>query len=626
MSFKNFLKLTFFISLIEFEFLSISFGSECDRANINKPCIIINNFVSNISKLNSSNINKIVLTKKDIDNSGAVDFAGVLEGVPELNVVRSGYLGQQSSVFLRGSNSNHTLVMINGIPINDQSTTQGLHDFGVDFIQAVERIEIFPGSGASQFGSNAIGGAINIILSSDYKDKFEYNFDKNNNYSVLASSTFIKDEHIMNFKLASVKNKSISAMKSPFEDKDKIKNYTGNFNYETWINNIKIFNTTYLRQTLFEYDNSRDNQIGYEGDNIMMTTQFGLNQKFKNREKQFIFYYNGYDREYDETGTIDDYVSDTLGVKLDLSESVSKNISFGYGVDYRNDSGEFNNRGTYMASTKGNSQNLAIYGNLGIRFNNNNFSLFLRSDNHKHSGKNYSYSTDFNKNYKLSDKKNFKIGISHRTGLRNPTLYELFGTDNYGYSGNKNLKAEKSFTNEIYSDYLINSNSLIKFSTFRTDIRDNIIYRSNKYINDNSNSELTQKGINLNYIFNNDNYSLKLFSSFLKSMDQNNQKQLRRPEKNYGMNLSSNFDFWFLGLINYNLSYKYSGKYFDTHSSSFNKIEMGSTDIINLRMQKKISNTIFKIEVNNLLDKKYERPHGYNQPGKLLNFGFKTVR
>jgi outer membrane cobalamin receptor len=61
--------------------------------------------------------------------------------------------------------------MINGIPINDQSTTQGLHDFGVDFIQVIQQIEIYPGSSASQFGSNAIGGAINLIMTGDYKDK-----------------------------------------------------------------------------------------------------------------------------------------------------------------------------------------------------------------------------------------------------------------------------------------------------------------------------------------------------------------------------------------------------------------------------------------------------------------------
>ena len=49
-------------------------------------------------------------------------------------------------MFMRGTGSNHTLVMINGIPINDQSTTQGLHDFGVDFIQTIQQIEIYPGS------------------------------------------------------------------------------------------------------------------------------------------------------------------------------------------------------------------------------------------------------------------------------------------------------------------------------------------------------------------------------------------------------------------------------------------------------------------------------------------------
>ena len=52
-------------------------------------------------------------------------------------------------MFMRGTGSNHTLVMINGIPINDQSSTQGLHDFGVDFIQTIQQIEIYPGSSAS---------------------------------------------------------------------------------------------------------------------------------------------------------------------------------------------------------------------------------------------------------------------------------------------------------------------------------------------------------------------------------------------------------------------------------------------------------------------------------------------
>ena len=55
-------------------------------------------------------------------------------------------------MFMRGTGSNHTLVMINGIAINDQSTTQGLHDFGVDFIQTIQQIEVYKGANGAHFG------------------------------------------------------------------------------------------------------------------------------------------------------------------------------------------------------------------------------------------------------------------------------------------------------------------------------------------------------------------------------------------------------------------------------------------------------------------------------------------
>ena len=87
-------------------------------------------------------------------------------------------------MFMRGTGSNHTLVMINGIAINDQSTTQGLHDFGVDFIQTIQQIEVYPGSSATQFGSNAIGGAVNIILTGDYQDKFHLSTDRDLNFDL----------------------------------------------------------------------------------------------------------------------------------------------------------------------------------------------------------------------------------------------------------------------------------------------------------------------------------------------------------------------------------------------------------------------------------------------------------
>ena len=88
----------------------------------------------------------------------------------------------------------------------------------------------------------------------------------------------------------------------------------------------------------------------------------------------------------------DTYESEVVGLKYDLSNTINKNFSYGLGSDYKYDWGHFNNNGSYQASTKGHSENLAIYGNLGWNiFQNYNFSIFGRSDNHKQTGKNDTY-------------------------------------------------------------------------------------------------------------------------------------------------------------------------------------------------------------------------------------------
>ena len=180
--------------------------------------------------------------------------------------------------------------MINGIPINDQSTTQGLHDFGVDFVQTIHQIEIYPGSSATLFGTNAIGGAVNIILTGDYEDSFSITTDNNANYELSANKTYIFDNSSLNIKIGSVKNETVSARGKLSDEKDGLKNYSSNINFEKFLNeNLRIYNTTYLRQTKAEYDNSNINQTGYEGDNIMGSLQFGLENQIENKKNNIFF-------------------------------------------------------------------------------------------------------------------------------------------------------------------------------------------------------------------------------------------------------------------------------------------------------------------------------------------------
>ncbi len=104
-----------------------------------------------------------VIDRKTIEERGYVSLVDALSAVPGLRVAQSGGPGSQTSVFIRGTNSNHVLVLRDGVPINDPSDPGGAFNFGIDTLDDVERIEVVRGALSSLYGSGAIGGVINLI-------------------------------------------------------------------------------------------------------------------------------------------------------------------------------------------------------------------------------------------------------------------------------------------------------------------------------------------------------------------------------------------------------------------------------------------------------------------------------
>ncbi len=102
-----------------------------------------------------------VITAKDIQAQEAETVLEVLRRVPGLDVVQTGSRGTNTTVFIRGSESDHVLVLIDGVEVN--STTLGAFNFAHLTTENVERIEILRGAGGTLYGSQAIGGVINII-------------------------------------------------------------------------------------------------------------------------------------------------------------------------------------------------------------------------------------------------------------------------------------------------------------------------------------------------------------------------------------------------------------------------------------------------------------------------------
>ena len=103
-----------------------------------------------------------VITAEQLARYQTRSLADVLRKVPGIAVARSGPKGSQTQVRIRGAEANHTLVLMNGIELNDPSGASEF-DFGNMLASDVERIEILRGPQSAIYGSEAIGGVINII-------------------------------------------------------------------------------------------------------------------------------------------------------------------------------------------------------------------------------------------------------------------------------------------------------------------------------------------------------------------------------------------------------------------------------------------------------------------------------
>ena len=112
-----------------------------------------------ISRIGSS---VTVITSQDLEAKQNRTVPDALSTVPGLNVVQTGGLGGATSVFMRGANSNHTKVLVDGIDASDPTSATGAFDFAHLLTSGIDRIEVLRGPQSGLYGSDAIGGVIDI--------------------------------------------------------------------------------------------------------------------------------------------------------------------------------------------------------------------------------------------------------------------------------------------------------------------------------------------------------------------------------------------------------------------------------------------------------------------------------
>jgi outer membrane cobalamin receptor len=496
-----------------------------------------------------------------------------------------------------------------------------MFDFGYDFLQGLQQIEIYKGASGAIFGPAAIGGAINFVTAINYKNSASISASNRRNNSISGNYTYITDsgwQH--NIKGGSSQVEEISAGNSK-PDLDGTKNLTLNYNTQKFLSdNLKFKGTGYVRKTDTGYDKSADEEA--EGTNIMYALQSSLENKTEKKLDTFTSHVHVYDRVYDEAEK-NKYYSQAYTLKAERRINFSDNLSYGFGGDYKYDKGDFQVYGTYGNSAKGHSDNLGIFSNAGYKIDDTTtLSLHTRGDSHKYSGENITYRLNATK---LIDK--LTLSLSEATGVRHPDLYVLHGGNpgssfyNGSFKAMLTTKPETSLTRELAAEYNLSDSISFGTTAYRGSVSD-VLNRSNSSGGYNETLDIEQEGLESSFTFKNDNQRISLTNTLSKSSEGNGKPQLRRPEKQYGVNYNAKLNSSYLGLFGMNVNYRHVGKAEDWVGSVRKKVD--STDIINMSLTKELFGIDWALSSTNLTDEYYQRPYGFNQEGRKFSLSLSS--
>ena len=117
----------------------------------------------NTQSLSDSLLSVSVITKSDIEKTQSGDILNILNSEPGVEISRTGSLGSATSVYLRGGNSGHALILIDGVPLSGESASGSASPIELIPVNQIEKIEIVRGNASALYGSGAMGGVINLI-------------------------------------------------------------------------------------------------------------------------------------------------------------------------------------------------------------------------------------------------------------------------------------------------------------------------------------------------------------------------------------------------------------------------------------------------------------------------------
>lgn len=401
-----------------------------------------------------------VITEKDIKNSRAPLLLDVLRQAPGLEVARTGGIGGVTNMFIRGASSAQTLVFIDGIRMN--STTIGAFNFANLTTDNIERVEILRGPQSTLYGSEAMGGVVNIFTKrgrEKTKVTMGTEYGMHDTYRGIVNVAGGQERFDYSVGGSYLKTRGISHASSG-DESDSYKNFTGsariglNFMDDGRIDTVVRGSHSDFELDAFQFGVGPvdDPDRRQTTDEILFSTR--INKTFFDFWTPSILV-SVNDTElkgFDPTNTSGEFHIPTRVWRFvhqsDFSLFDINTVTLGY--EYEKQEGK--NVGRFDKQTFW-SNSFFLQNQIKL-FDSFNWTAGLRYDEYSTFGNNLNYRTTVSYNIEEIDT---RFHGSWGTGFRAPSLNELF----FPFFGNPDLNPEKSkgwdfgIEKEIFKDRLI---------------------------------------------------------------------------------------------------------------------------------------------------------------------------
>ncbi|MFC2169427.1 TonB-dependent receptor plug domain-containing protein [Acidobacteriota bacterium] len=589
-----------------------------------------------------------VITEDDLEQKKRATILEALQEVAGISIIQNGAAGGAASVFIRGANSEHTLVMMDGVELNDPITPSRSYDLAHYSLNNVERIEVLRGPQSTLYGQDALSGVINIITKKG-QGKPRLNLSSfggsYGTYQAMAGISGSDKKIYYSLGASFFRTSGLSAASTAYEgnqEKDGYRNFTlyarGGFRAS---NNLDFDFVVRSVNTKIDIDNF-GGAYGDDPNNIQEYDALFVKSEarallLQNRwEQKLSLSVVNYNRQHENpTDPIHLFDSDRSRYKsskwkLDWQHNLflhNTNI-LTIGVEHQQEQGE----SEYLSESQlwGISESIfpqkkthitGIYVQDQIKLADRFFAAVgARLDNHKQfcSSLTYRLAPAY-----FIKKSNTKLKATLGTGFKAPSLYQLYAPGTiYGPIGNEDLKPEKSTGLDIGFEQQFLIGKVVLGATYFFNQYKHLIKYSMKGFKNIGSAE--SKGIEL-FIKAHPHRTVAINAAYTRidAKDKDTGTELLRRPKD---RLTVSMEYSFQKKANLAFSMIYIGKRKDEFYSGWTSstVTMPSYFLLNaVASYELIQNTQIYLRLENILDEKYEMIKGYGTPGFSIYGGVK---